>query len=78
MRRARRARRSPRSTADGYRLGEAFVPARTVLWAAGVAASPLGAMLGVPLDRAGRVQVEPDLSVPGHPDIFVVGDLAAA
>jgi NADH dehydrogenase len=64
-------------TAEGYRLGDAFVPAKTVVWAAGVAASPLGAMLGAPLDRAGRVQVQPDLSVPGHPDIFVAGDLAA-
>ncbi len=63
--------------ADGYQLGDAFVPAKTVVWAAGVAASPLGAMLGTPLDRAGRVQVQPDLSVPGHPDIFVAGDLAA-
>lgn len=63
--------------ANGYMLGDAFVPAKTVVWAAGVAASPLGAMLGVPLDRAGRVQVQPDLSVPGHPDIFVAGDLAA-
>lgn len=64
-------------TADGYMLGDAFVPAKTVVWAAGVAASPLGALLGVPLDRAGRVQVQPDLGVPGHPDIFVAGDLAA-
>ena len=64
-------------TADGYRLGDAFVPAKTVVWAAGVAASPLGSMLGAPLDRAGRVQVAPDLGVPGHPDIFVAGDLAA-
>lgn len=64
-------------TADGYLLGDAFVPAKTVVWAAGVAASPLGAMLGVPLDRAGRVQVRPDLGVPGHPDIFVAGDLAS-
>ncbi len=64
-------------TADGYRLGDAFVPAKTVVWAAGVAASPLGRSLGVPLDRAGRVPVEPDLGVPGHPDIFVAGDLAA-
>ncbi len=63
--------------AEGYRLGEVFVPARTVLWAAGVAASPLGRCLGVPLDRAGRVQVEPGLTVPGHPEIFVAGDLAA-
>ena len=64
-------------TADGYTLGDVFVAAKTVVWAAGVAASSLGAMLGVPLDRAGRVQVQPDLSVPGHPDIFVAGDLAA-
>jgi NADH dehydrogenase len=63
--------------AQGYRLGENFVPARTVLWAAGVAASPLGALLAAPRDRAGRVQVEPDLSVPGQPQIFVAGDLAA-
>jgi len=62
---------------DGYVLGDTFVPAKTVVWAAGVAASPLGAMLGVPMDRAGRVQVQPDLSIPGHPDIFVAGDLAA-
>jgi NADH:ubiquinone reductase (H+-translocating) len=53
------------------------VPARTVLWAAGVAASPLGALLGAPLDRAGRVQVQPDLSLPGHDRVFVAGDLAA-
>lgn len=53
------------------------VPATTVLWAAGVVASPLGAALGVPLDDAGRVLVESDLSVHGHPEIFVVGDLAA-
>ena len=63
--------------ADGYRLGDAFVPSKTVVWAAGVAASPLGAMLGAPLDRAGRVLVQPDLSIPGHPDIFVAGDLAS-
>lgn len=62
---------------DGYRLGETFVPAKTVVWAAGVAASPLARALGVPLDRAGRVHVQPDLSVPGHPDIFVAGDLAS-
>ena len=63
--------------ADGYQLGDTFVPAKTVVWAAGVAASPLGALLGAPLDRAGRVQVEPDLSVPGHAHIFVAGDLAS-
>lgn len=56
------------------------IPARTVLWAAGVLASPLGRALaetaGAPLDAAGRVIVEPDLTVPGHPEIFVIGDLA--
>lgn len=62
---------------EGYRLGEHFVPAKTVVWAAGVAASPLARSLGVPLDRAGRVPVQPDLSVPGYPDIFVAGDLAS-
>ncbi|HZX75928.1 NAD(P)/FAD-dependent oxidoreductase [Lysobacter sp.] len=61
----------------GYTLGDRFVPARTVLWAAGVAASPLGALLDVPRDRAGRVPVQADLSVPGHPEIFVAGDLAS-
>ncbi|ODS63383.1 MAG: pyridine nucleotide-disulfide oxidoreductase [Arenimonas sp. SCN 70-307] len=66
-----------RITGEGYWLGEQFVPAGTVVWAAGVAASPLARSLGVPLDRAGRVRVAPDLSVPGHPDIFVAGDLAA-
>ncbi len=53
------------------------IAAETVLWAAGVTASPLAQTLGVPLDRAGRVLVEPDLSIPGHPEIFVIGDLAA-
>jgi NADH dehydrogenase len=68
--------------AQGYRLGDTVVPCRTVLWAAGVAASPLGRSLGaqsgVACDRAGRVKVEPDLSLPGHPEVFVAGDLAAA
>jgi len=64
-------------TAEHYRLGTAVVPCRTVLWAAGVAASPLGALLGAERDRAGRVKVAPDLSVPGHPEVFVAGDLAA-
>jgi NADH:quinone reductase (non-electrogenic) len=57
--------------------GPLTVPAETVLWAAGVTASPLARSLGVPLDRAGRVLVEPDLTIPGHPDVFVIGDLAA-
>jgi NADH dehydrogenase len=59
---------------------EREIPARTVLWAAGVAASPLGgkiaAATGMPLDKAGRVIVEPDLTVKGHPEILVIGDLA--
>lgn len=62
--------------AEGFQLGDTFVRARTVVWAAGVSASPLAQCLGVPLDRAGRVPVQPDLSVAGHPDIFVAGDLA--
>ena len=60
------------------RIGDQSVAARTVLWAAGVQASPLAKSLGVPLDRAGRVIVEPDLTVPGHKEVFVIGDLAAA
>ena len=60
------------------RLGDETIEAGVVIWAAGVTASPLGRTLGAPLDRAGRVQVEPDLSIPGHPEVFVIGDLAAA
>ena len=63
--------------ADGVSLGDERIAARTVVWAAGVAASPVARSLGASLDRAGRVQVAPDLSVPGHPEIFVIGDLAA-
>jgi NADH dehydrogenase len=62
---------------DGVWVGGEKIPARTVFWAAGNNASPLGRLLGGPLDRAGRIQVSPDLSVPGHPEIFVVGDLVA-
>jgi NADH dehydrogenase len=62
--------------AGGINLGEERIPCRTMLWAAGVAASDLGASLGVDLDEAGRVIVAPDLTVPGHPEVFVVGDLA--
>ena len=58
-------------------IGEKTIPARIVLWAAGVQASPLAKSLGVPLDRAGRVLVNPDLTIPGHADVFVIGDLAA-
>ncbi len=62
--------------AEGVSVGDEHIPARVVLWAAGVAASPLGRSLGVPLDRAGRVAVEPDLTIPGHGEVFVIGDLA--
>lgn len=63
--------------AEGVSIGDERIACRTVIWAAGVAASPLGKLLGAPLDRAGRVKVSPDLSVPGHPEIFVAGDLAS-
>ena len=63
---------------DTYvKFGDRTIETTTVLWGAGVQASPLGKTLGVPLDRAGRVLVEPDLSIPGHKEIFVLGDLAA-
>jgi NADH:ubiquinone reductase (H+-translocating) len=58
-------------------VGTEVIAAATVIWAAGVAASPLGATLGVPLDRAGRVIIEPDLTVPGSRTVFVIGDLAS-
>lgn len=57
-------------------LNDQPIEAGTVIWAAGVTSSPLGRSLGAPLDRAGRVIVEPDLSIPGHPEVFVVGDMA--
>jgi NADH:ubiquinone reductase (H+-translocating) len=63
--------------ADGIAIGDERITARTVIWAAGVAASPLARCLDAPLDRAGRVKVAPTLQVPGHPEIFVAGDLAA-
>ena len=63
--------------ADGVQMAGDRLGARTVVWAAGVQGSPLARTLGVPLDRAGRVKVEPDLTVPGRPEIFVIGDLAA-
>src|SRR5439155_5176333 len=65
-------------TAEGIFIGDEFIPVRNVFWAAGVKASPLGKSLGVATDRAGRVTVGPDLTIPGHPEVFVVGDLAAA
>lgn len=62
--------------AEGVVFGDTYLPAKTILWAAGVAASPAAEWLGAPADRAGRVLVEPDLTVPGSPDIFVIGDTA--
>lgn len=59
------------------KVGEEWIPATVTLWATGVAASPLGKALGVPIDRAGRVLVEPDLSLPGDPNVFVLGDMAS-
>jgi len=66
-------------TDDGVRVGDegVFIPSRTVLWGAGMEASPLTRGLGAPTDRAGKVKVEPDLSIPGHPDAFAVGDLVS-
>ena len=65
-----------RCDADGVLLGAERVAAANVIWAAGVAASPAGVWLNADTDRAGRVVVEPDLSIPNHPDIFVIGDAA--
>ncbi|HLI63583.1 MAG TPA: NAD(P)/FAD-dependent oxidoreductase [Terriglobales bacterium] len=59
------------------RIGDEVLVAEVVLWAAGVSASPLGRALGAPVDRAGRVFVEPDLSIPEHREVFVIGDLAS-
>lgn len=55
---------------------DSAIPCAVALWTAGVAASPLGAMLARPADRAGRVRVDPDLSLPGHPEVFIIGDMA--
>ncbi|PRH84398.1 FAD-dependent oxidoreductase [Labrys okinawensis] len=61
-------------TADGVIYGGKLLPARTIVWAAGVRASPAAEWLGVPADRNGRIIVEPGLTVPGHPEIFAIGD----
>ncbi|HEX5725222.1 MAG TPA: NAD(P)/FAD-dependent oxidoreductase [Longimicrobiaceae bacterium] len=68
--------RVTRIEADAVYVGEERIRTRNVVWAAGVTASPLGKRLGAPTDAVGRVQVEPDLSLPGHPEVFVIGDLA--
>ena len=62
---------------NSVQIGGEKIEARTILWAAGVQASPLARSLGVPLDRAGRVLVQPDLSIADHPEVFVIGDLAS-
>jgi len=67
-----------RITEDSVYLGDERIPTRTVFWAAGNAASPLIRRMGLAVDRAGRAQVLPDLSVPGHPHVFIIGDAAAA
>jgi NADH dehydrogenase len=64
--------------ADGVSFGDSRIESRTVIWAAGVKASPAGTWLGAETDRAGRVKVNPDLTLPGRPDIFVIGDTAHA
>jgi NADH dehydrogenase len=58
-------------------VGDQTIASETILWAAGVSASPLGAALGAPVDRAGRVRILPDLTIPGSPNVFVIGDLAS-
>jgi NADH dehydrogenase len=63
---------------DGVVIGKTEIAARTVIWAAGVAASSAALWLGAEADRAGRVRVGPDLSIPGHPNVFVIGDTASA
>lgn len=62
---------------DGLRVGDRFVPCHTILWAAGVTPSRLAERIPAPKGAQGRILVAPDLSVPGHPDVFVIGDLAA-
>lgn len=64
-------------SAYGVEIGEQFIPSSTVVWAAGVAATPAAAWLGIKPDRGGRIPVGADLSVPGRPNVFVIGDLAA-
>ena len=71
-------RRSQRSNSTGVNIGTARIEARTVIWAAGVAASPAAHWIGAKCDRVGRIEVNPDLAVPGHPEIFAIGDTALA
>ncbi|WP_085034173.1 NAD(P)/FAD-dependent oxidoreductase [Ensifer aridi] len=64
-------------TDAGVKIGDRFVPSRTLVWAAGVQASPAAKWLGIEADRAGRALVAEDLTAPGHPDVFVIGDTAS-
>lgn len=64
-------------TAGCVELDKGEIRAGNIVWAAGVSANPLAAKLGAPMDRAGRIKVQPDLSLPGHPEVFVIGDMAA-
>ncbi len=64
-------------TAEGVTIGDVFVPCRTIVWAAGVEASPAAKWLDIPADRAGRAVVDKDLRAPGKGDVFVIGDTAA-
>lgn len=63
--------------AEGVVIGNERIPSSAVIWAAGVQAAQISRQLGLPLDKAGRISVRPDLSIPGHPEAFVVGDIAA-
>jgi NADH dehydrogenase len=67
-----------RVDATGVEVGRERIEAATTLWAAGVEASPLGKLLGLPVDRVGRIRVGPDLALPDHPEVFVLGDQAHA
>jgi NADH dehydrogenase len=72
----REAARVTACDCSGVSIGDERIEAKTLVWAAGVIASPAAKWLGVPADPAGRVKVEPDLSLPGHPEIFAIGDTA--
>ncbi len=69
--------RVSRVSSEGVEIGSEKIPSATVLWSAGVKASPAGEWLQADTDGAGRVRVRPDLSIPGHPEVFVIGDTAA-
>ena len=65
-------------TENGAQVGDNFIEARNIIWAAGNQASPLLKTLDIPLDRQGRAIVEPDMTIPEHPEIFVIGDAACS